>query len=233
MAWRAGKGKPEVELAPVGERDEDEGQNVEDDPERLGHELEVADQPHAVGDQRDDHDGADDIADPDGDAERQLQRRRHDRGLDGKEHEGEARIDQRGDGRADIAEARAARQKVDIDAVADGIAADRQADPEHDEACGKDGDDGVGGAVGQRDGAADRLQRQEGDRADRRLRDALRGELPGALGGEAQRIVFQRLVGDPAIVFAPDRNDALAGGHAGYVADLGDLIGNVCGGRDF
>ena len=139
---------------------------------------------------------------------------RHDGCLDGKQHEGEARIDQRGNGGADIAEARAARQKVDIDAVADGIAADRQADAEHDEAGCKNGDDGVGGAIRQRDGAADRLERQEGDRPDRGLRDALRGELPGALGREAQGIVFQRLVGDPAVIFAPDRNDALACRHA-------------------
>ena len=73
---------------------------------------------------------------------------------------------------------------------------------------------GVGRAVGQRDRPADRLQRQEGDRPDRGLRNALRGELPRALGGETQRVVFQRLVGDPAIIFAPDRNDALAGCHA-------------------
>jgi hypothetical protein len=77
-----------------------------------------------------------------------------------------------------------------------------------------DGEEGVGGAVGERDRAADRFKREEGDGADRRLRDALRGKLPGALGGEAQRVVFQRLVGDPAIIFASHRNDALPRCHA-------------------
>ena len=47
----------------------------------------------------------------------------------------------------------------------------------------------------------------------RRLRHARRGPAPRALGGEAQREIFQRLVGDPAVVVAPDGQDALASGH--------------------
>ena len=154
---QAGKGPPEIELPPVGKGDEDEREDVEHDPEGLRQQLESADETNAMRNERDHHDGADDVADPHRYAERQLQRSRHDRRLDRKQHEGEAGIDQRGDGRSDIAEACAARQEIDIDAVADGIAADRQANRQHDEAGDDDGIEGVRRAVGKRDRAADRL----------------------------------------------------------------------------
>lgn len=205
--------EPQADLLPVGKRDEGEGKNVQDDPEGLRDELEPADQLHAMGDQRDHHDGADDVADPERYAERELQRPGHDRGFDREEDEGEARIDQRGDRRADIAEARAAREKVDVDAVTDGIAADRQADDKDHQARDEDRDDGVGRAVGHGNGAADGFQRQEGDGADRRLRNARGGKAPRALGGKAQRIVLERLVGDPAVIFSSNGNDALACRH--------------------
>ncbi|MNS78824.1 hypothetical protein D3C72_1124550 [compost metagenome] len=100
-----------------------------------------------MGDERNDHDGGDDVADPQGNAERQLQRAGHDRRLDGEEHEGEGGVDQRGDGGADVTEARAACQEIDIDAVTDGVTADRQADGKHGNGRDDDGVKGVGGAV--------------------------------------------------------------------------------------
>ena len=80
----------------------------------------------------------------------------------------------------------------------------RQAAAEDDDADDQDGGGGVGDAVVQGDGAADRLQRQERDRAERGIGDAGGGPSPRALGGEAQRVVFQRLVGNPLIILAPD-----------------------------
>ncbi|MNT39257.1 hypothetical protein D3C72_1754870 [compost metagenome] len=97
--------------------------------------------------------------------------------------------------------------------MADGVAADRQTDRQDHQAGDQDGDDGVGRAIGHGDRAADRLQRQERDRADRGLRDALGGKAPRTLCGEAQRIVFKRLVGDPAVVLSSNGNDALACRH--------------------
>jgi hypothetical protein len=135
-------------------------------------------------------------------------------GFDRKQHEGEARIDQRGDGRADVTEARAAGEQVDIDTVADRIAADRPADPQHGDGGRDDRKKRIGGAVGKRDRAADRLQRQEGNGADGGLGNAAGGKPAGALGGETEGVVFQRLVGDPTIVFTPDGNDALPRCHA-------------------
>ncbi|MNK90345.1 hypothetical protein D3C87_1103940 [compost metagenome] len=143
----AGKGPPQIVFFPVHQSDEDEGQYVQHDPEGLGDDLETADEAHAMGDERNDHDGGDDVADPQGNAERQLQRAGHDRRLDGEEHEGEGGVDQRGDGGADVTEARAACQEIDIDAVADGVTADRQADGKHGNGRDDDGVKGVGGAV--------------------------------------------------------------------------------------
>ena len=124
--------------------------------------------------------------------------------LEREEDEGEGRVDQRGDGRADIAEAGAARQQVDVDAAFGGVIGDRQTAAEDDDADDQDGHGGIGEAVVERDGAADRFQRQERDRAERRVGDAGGGPSPRALGGEAQRVVFQRLVGNPLIILAPD-----------------------------
>ena len=85
---------------------------------------------------------------------------------------GERGIDQRRDRRANVAEAGAARQQVDVDAAARGMIGDRQAAAEDDDADHQDGGRGIGDAVVQRDGAADRLQRQERDRAECGVGDA-------------------------------------------------------------
>ena len=106
-------------------RDEAEGQEIEPDPERLGPDLEPADQADPVDNEGDHHDRADDITDPERQAEAELQRQRHDRRLDGEEQEGEARIDQRGDGGAEVAEAGPTCEEIDVDAVAGGVKADR------------------------------------------------------------------------------------------------------------
>jgi hypothetical protein len=81
---------------------------------------------------------------------------------------------------------------------------DRQTAAEDDDADDQDGRGGVGDSVIEGDGAADRLQRQERNRAQRGVGDAGGGPAPRALGCEAQRVVFQRLVGNPLIILAPD-----------------------------
>ena len=50
--------------------------------------------------------------------------------------------------------------------------------------------------------------------SDRRLRDARRRPASGALRREAERIVLQRLVGDPAVVFPSHGKDSLPPGRA-------------------
>jgi hypothetical protein len=204
IAVLAGEVTPFAKGVRIGIGDRRKGQDVENDPERLRPELKAADQRDAVDDQRNDHDGAEEIADRARDAETQLQGGREDHRLDGEEDEGEGGIDQRGDGRADVAEPGAAGQKIDVDAVAGGVIGDRQAAAENDDADDENGGGGVGDAIIKGDGAADRLQRQERNRAQRGVGDAGSGPAPRALGGEAQRIIFQRLVGNPLIILAPD-----------------------------
>ncbi len=177
---------------------------MKDDPDRLRPQLKAADQGDAVGHQRNDDDRADEIAERAWDAEAHLQRSGENDRLEREEDEGEGGVDQRGDGRADVAEPRAAGQQVDIDAAFGGMIGNRQAAKEDDDADDQDGHRGVGGAVIQRNGAADGFEGEKRDRAERRIGDAGGRPSPRALGGEAQRIVFQRLVRHPLIILAPD-----------------------------
>ena len=74
--------------------DEDEGGKLQHHPERLRPCLEPADEGHPVGDEGDDGDRADDVADRQRQSRDQFQRLGDDRRLDGEEEEGEAGIDQ-------------------------------------------------------------------------------------------------------------------------------------------
>src|SRR5258708_38746446 len=91
---------------------------------------------------------------------------------------------------------------MNVEAAVGGVIGDRQAAAEDDDADYQDGRGGVGDAVIQGDGAADRLQGQERDRAEGGVGDAGGGPSPRALGCEAQRIIFHRRVGNPLIVLA-------------------------------
>ncbi len=91
-----------------------EWQHLQDDPQRLRPFLEGTDARKAVGDQRNHQQGIEKIANFQRHPEAILQGLRQDRGFQGKEDEGEAGIDQRGDRRSQIAEAGASGQQVDI-----------------------------------------------------------------------------------------------------------------------
>ena len=205
---------PSLERFCIGERDEHERQDVKDDPDGLGPQLKSADEGDAVRDQGNHHDRADDVAEEQGNAEPQLQREREDRRLDGEEQEREGGVDQRGDGRADVAEACAAGQEIDIDPVGGGVIGDRQPGEEDHATDGEDGDHRIGHPVIDRDRAADRLEREKRNRADGGVGDPQARPPARALRGEAQRIVFEGLVGDPSVVVAPYPNDALVSSHA-------------------
>ena len=90
----AGKLAPFRKRVRVGPRDRRERHDVKHDPQRLRPQLEAADQRDAVGHQRNDDDGADEIADRPRNSEAHLERGREDDRLDRKEDEGEGRIDQ-------------------------------------------------------------------------------------------------------------------------------------------
>jgi hypothetical protein len=141
-------------------------------PDRLRPELELADECDAVRHQGDHDQRTDDIAREQRDAETHFQRQRHDGRFDGEEQEGERGVDQRGDRRTDIAEARTTGEQVDVDAVFRGVIGDRDAGEKDDGADRKDGRSAVGEAVIDCDRPADRLERQERNGAQRRVGNA-------------------------------------------------------------
>jgi hypothetical protein len=206
--------RPSLERPCVGECDEDERQDMQGDPERLRPQLKPADEGDAVRDEGNHHDRADDVAEEQGNTEPQLQRQREDGRLDREEQEREGGVDQRRHGRADVAEARPARQKVDVDAVSGGVVGDRQSGQKDHAADREDGDRRVSHPVVDGDRAPDRLEREKGNRADRGVGDPQARPPARALGGEAQRIIFEGLIGDPPVVVAPYPNDALMSSHA-------------------
>src|SRR5690606_28967794 len=83
---------------------------------------------------------------------------------------------------------------------------------------GTEGNDGAGGItepVGQRDGAADGLAGQEGDRPERGIAH-LEAGTARLRRGVAQRVVLQRLAGHPLVVLPTLPDDALPGSHATF-----------------
>ncbi len=161
VAMLTGKFCPLRKGVRIGVSDRREGQDVKNDPQGLRPQLEAADQRDPVRDQRNDDDGADEIADGTRDAEAHLERGCENDRFDRKENERKGCVDQRGNGRADVTKPRAAGQKVDVDAAFGGVIGDRQTAAENDDADHEDGGGGIGDAVFERDGAADRLQREE------------------------------------------------------------------------
>ena len=188
------------------------GQHQQRQPQRLGPELQAADQRHPVGHQRDHQHRADHIGEGQWDMEVQLQGQRHDRRFQGEKQEGEAGVDQRGDGRADIAEAGAAGQQVHVDAVAGGVVADGQAGEEDHQAHRENRPEGVGEPITQGQHSADRLQGEERHRAQGGVGDAQLRPLAKGFRRVAQGVVLHGLVGDPAVVVAADLGDALGAG---------------------
>ena len=196
----------------AGPEDIGDRRDLQHDPDALGRDLEPGDGAHAVEGNGDDHQCADQIGDAHRHTRHGGQRHGHDRGFDREKQEGEAGVDERGEGRAEIAEPCATGEQVDVEAVLGGVIGDRQADDEHQRDGGGDGGDAVGEAVGQGDGRADRFAGEEGGRADGGIGDLPRRPAPGAVGGVAQGIILQCLAGDPLIVeplFAQDIGGAV------------------------
>ncbi|NJO55845.1 MAG: hypothetical protein HC834_05225, partial [Rhodospirillales bacterium] len=111
--------------------DGDQRKKMQRDPDRLRPHLQTSDESDPVGHHGNDDDGTHDGADPGRDAEAEVKGLGHDGRLDGEEDEGEGCVDERRHGGAEIAEAGAASQQIDVDAVPRGVIADRQAREEN------------------------------------------------------------------------------------------------------
>ena len=155
-------------------RDDGDGHELQDQPDRLRDDLHLADEADAVERDGNDHQRADDVREPHRDVEHQVQRHRHDAGFDGEQQERERRVDQRGHRRAHVAEAGAAREQVDVHAVFRGVVGDGQADEEHQHGERADGPGGVRESVEQGERAADGFAGEEGNGAERGVADARR-----------------------------------------------------------
>jgi hypothetical protein len=196
----------------------DEGADEKHDPDRLRPQLQPRDERDAARHQRNDHDGRHEIEQPQRPVEVHLQRQREDGRLQREEDEGEARVDQRGERGAQVAEARAAGEQVHVHAMARRVVRDRQAREKGDEPHHQDGPQRVREAVAQRDRPADGLQRQERGGAERRVGHPELRPLAKAARRVAQRVVLQRFVRDPGVVVAADAKDLLSGDgcHGGF-----------------
>ena len=178
-------------------------------PERLRPHLQAADRGDAIDHQRDHRQRADQVAPGRRDVECQLKSVGHDGRLEREKNEGEARVDQRGDGRADVAETGAAREQIHVDAVACGVMTDRQTGQEDDQPGREDGPERIDEAVLDQQRGADRLKHQERRCTERRVGHPQRRPLAETARREAQRIVLHRLARDPAVVVATHLDDAL------------------------
>jgi hypothetical protein len=171
--------------------------------------LKAADESNAVRHQRYDDERAQHVSDEERYAQAHFEGERHDRGFDGEEQEREGRVDERCDRRSEIAKPGAAREQVDVDAVGCGVIRNRQAGEQDQDADDENRGSAVDEAVIDRDRSADRLQGEEGNRPDRGVGDAQARPASRGFGGEAKRVIFEGLIGDPLVVITPNANDAL------------------------
>ena len=199
-------------------------------PQRLRPHLEAADDRHPVGNQRYHHHRADEIPPGRRYAQRQFQRVGHDGGLQRKEDERERGVDERCDGGADVAKARAPGEQVHVEPVAGRIHADGPARQKNDQPGGQNGPEGVGKAVLHQQGGAHSLQNEEGGHAKRGVGHPPFRPLAKALRRVAQRVVFHGLAGHPAVVVAPHLHNALHRLCLGRLGARSRRADAVCGG---
>ena len=196
----------------------DEGQHQHHQPDGLRDQLQAADDRHPMGDQRHHHQRTDQIAPGRRDVERQIQRIGHHGRFQRKEDEGEGRVDQRGDGRADVAKARAPREQVHVQAVAGRVHADGPAHQQDDQPRRQNRPEGVDEAVVHQQGRPQSLQHQKGCHPEGRVGHPRLAPAPGRARREAQRVILQSFGRHPAVVVPTHLHHALqsvAGGLGG------------------
>ena len=220
VARKAGK---RAKGARIADGDGGVGQGEQHEPEPLCPGLQPRDQCDAPQYERNDHDGADDVAPDNGPVQVKPQRQRHDGGLEREKDEGERRVDERGDGRADIAEPGTAGQQIDVHSVAGGVIADGQAREEGHDRDRQDRPERIGEPVVQGHDRADGLERQERHASHGCIGHAPFRPLAKRMWRVAQRVVLKGLVGHPGVVFTPDADDFLVGrSHGQGIAIVGN-----------
>ncbi len=203
--------RPEIDPPARGQQhDGDQRRKIQHQPQPARAPLKPADKGDAERDHRQHHAGRNDVAEPFRNPEAIGQHSRQDRCLDREKNEGERGIDQRGDGRAQIAEPGAARQQIDIDAGTRRDQRNRPGGQRDDQPGNQDRRHRIGEAVAQGDRAADRFERQERGGAEGGIRHAPGRESPRTQRGEAQRVILHRFVRNPLIIRTTRPGDTLA-----------------------
>ena len=154
----------------VQHRDGHKGNDHHDQPQRLRPHLKTADHRHPVRDQRNHHHRTDEVAPGQRNAQRQLQRVGHDGRFQRKKDEGERRVNQRGDGGADVAKPGATGQQVHVHPVAGGIDADGQSRHKNQQARRQDGPERIQKTILHQQRRAHGFQDQERSHPECRIR---------------------------------------------------------------
>ncbi len=153
-----------------------------------------------MGGKWDHHQRVQQITEPDGNAETKLQGETQNGRFQREKDKGEAGVNEGGDRRSDIAEARAAGQQVNIDTIFCRIIGDGDTGQEQQQADQHDGGDGGIEPVAQGNCPADRFKSEKGNGTEGGVRDPQIGPAACAPGGEAKREIFQGFIRNPLIV---------------------------------
>ena len=186
-----------MEAGRIGRGDEGDRRDEQHQPQRLGPHLELGQGGHPVEHQRDDDQRADDVTQGQRQMERQLHRLRHDRPFEGEEDEAETGVDQAGQCRPEISEARAPGEQVHVDVVLRGVVGDRDAGEEDGDGGDQDRHHRAGRTMGDRDGGADRIVGQVGDTAEGGHGAGHRAPLAERFGRIAQGKVLDGVLAGP------------------------------------
>ena len=173
----------------------DERRHHQDEPQRRRPHLQRRQHLHAVDDQREDDQRGRRVAEPQRDAEAELQALGHDRALEGEEDEGERREDDVGDHRPVVAETAAAGDQVQVDVVSGGVIRDGETGQHDHDGEDEDAPQRVGGSVRDADVGADGEVGKVRDTAEGRDAHHPRRPLAITSRGEAKRVVLQGLLG--------------------------------------
>ena len=136
-------------------------QYLQHDPERLTPQLKAADHGDAVGNQRDHQQGAEQVTNPQWHAKQHVHRRRHDGRFDRKKNKRERGVNQRGNGRTNIAKPGTPAEQVDIHPIPGSVITDRNGGQKNQRRHHHDGRHRRVKAVHQRHRSANRFHRQK------------------------------------------------------------------------
>ena len=206
-------------------------QHQQSQPQRQGPQLHPADGGDAVHNQRNHHQGAQQIPPRRRQTQAHLQRISHDRRFQGKKDKGERGVNQRSNGRADITKPGAPSEQIHVHAKPCGTHADRPPRQRDDQTGGKNRPERIDEPRLHQHGRANRLQHQKRRRPPkRRLRHPPHRPLTKTARSKTQRVILQRLPRHPTVVIPTHLDNTLRGRavrRIGHGQDSGKTEGEI------